>query len=150
MRVLVVAAVVRRGDEVLLVKQQGPEDPAPNWALPAGRVEQGESLSQALAREVFEETGLHVVRPGALRSVSHAMDTVSGNDYLALTFEVDEWSGEPQTCDPDGFVTECGFFPVEQAAQMLSALPWRSMREPSVAAVGPPTGASRYFEYKSL
>ena len=87
MSVLVIAAVVRRGNEVLLVKQQGPDDPAPNWALPAGRVEQGESLSQALAREVLEETGLQVVRPGALRSVSHAMDTVSGNDYLALTFD---------------------------------------------------------------
>jgi 8-oxo-dGTP diphosphatase len=150
MSVLVVAAVVRRGNEVLLVKQQGPDDPAPNWALPAGRVEQGESFSQALAREVLEETGLQVVHPGALRSVSHAVDTVSSNDYLALTFDVAEWRGEPKVCDPDGFVTKCGFFPAEQAVEMLSALPWRSMREPSVAAVGTPAGAARYFEYKSL
>ncbi|HET9496392.1 MAG TPA: NUDIX hydrolase [Chloroflexia bacterium] len=150
MSVLVVAAVVRRGNDVLLVKQQGPDDPAPLWALPAGRVEQGENLSQAVAREVLEETGLQVMRLGALRCVSHALDPASGTGALALTFEVDEWSGEPQASGTDEFVTECGFFPVEQAVERLSALPWRSMREPSVAAVNRPEVTAQYFEYDDL
>jgi ADP-ribose pyrophosphatase YjhB (NUDIX family) len=150
MSVLVVAAVIRQGNGILLVKQQGPDDPSPNWALPGGRVEQGETLSQAVAREVLEETGLQVVRLGGLRSVSHALDPASGTDALALTFEVDEWSGEPQANGTDEFVSECAFFPAERAAELLAALPWRSMREPSVAALAGNGGAAHCFEYCEL
>lgn len=150
MSALVVAAVVRRGDDVLLVRQQGPHDLAPCWALPGGRVEPGESPTQAIAREVLEETGLRVVRLGGLLCVSHALHSATGLDWLALTFELDEWTGEPQPLDPDGFVTECAFFPAALAAEMLGALTWRSMREPGVAVVSSPGGPVRLFEFSEL
>jgi ADP-ribose pyrophosphatase YjhB (NUDIX family) len=150
MSVLVVAAVIRQGNGILLVKQQGPDDPSPTWALPGGRVEQGETLSQAVEREVLEETGLQVERLGALRCVSHALDPTSGTDSVALTFAVDEWSGQPQASGTDEFVTECAFFPADRAVELLAALPWRSMREPSVAALAGNGGAAYYFEYGEL
>ena len=52
------AVVVADGGVVLVRRRQPPLDG--EWSLPGGAVELGETLAQALVREVFEETGLHV------------------------------------------------------------------------------------------
>ena len=57
--VLGVGAVVLAGDQVLLVKRGSPPSQG-LWSLPGGAVETGESLREAVAREVAEETGVAV------------------------------------------------------------------------------------------
>lgn len=52
-------AVVRDGTRVLLVLRGRPPF-AGWWGLPGGAVEAGETVAEALAREVREETGLEV------------------------------------------------------------------------------------------
>jgi 8-oxo-dGTP diphosphatase len=54
-----VGAVVVRDDKALLIKR-GQEPRKGEWSLPGGIVEAGESLLDALQREVREETGLDV------------------------------------------------------------------------------------------
>jgi 8-oxo-dGTP diphosphatase len=56
-----VAAVVVRGDEVLLVRR-GREPLRGRWSLPGGLLELGETTAEGVAREVLEETGI-CVRP---------------------------------------------------------------------------------------
>lgn len=66
-----VAAVVVDGDDIVLVRRSRP----PNegcWALPGGRVETGETLAEALVREVAEETGLEGLC-GELMAVSEVI-----------------------------------------------------------------------------
>ncbi len=54
-----VAGIVCRDQEVLLIRRN--QEPARGeWSLPGGAVEVGETLEQALQREVWEETGLQV------------------------------------------------------------------------------------------
>jgi ADP-ribose pyrophosphatase YjhB (NUDIX family) len=54
-----VGGVVLAGDQVLVV-QRGAEPSKGLWSIPGGAVEAGESLAEACAREVAEETGLRV------------------------------------------------------------------------------------------
>ncbi len=49
------AGLVIRGDKVLLIRS-----PRRGWEFPGGMVEQGESIIQALMREIEEETGVKV------------------------------------------------------------------------------------------
>lgn len=63
-------AIIRRGDNILMISQQGPDDPKPGWSVPSGRVEPGELLHEALQREVLEETGLKITGPGHLAWLS--------------------------------------------------------------------------------
>jgi 8-oxo-dGTP diphosphatase len=54
-----VGAVVIRDNELLMVKR-GREPARGLWSIPGGRLERGEYLSDAVRREVKEETGLEV------------------------------------------------------------------------------------------
>jgi ADP-ribose pyrophosphatase YjhB (NUDIX family) len=58
-----VGAVVHDDAGRLLLIRRGHPPNAGTWSLPGGRVEPGETLEQAVVREVLEETGL-AVRPG--------------------------------------------------------------------------------------
>jgi 8-oxo-dGTP pyrophosphatase MutT (NUDIX family) len=60
--------VVRQGNRFLLVHER---KHGQGWYLPAGRVESGETLTQAAVRETLEETGVPVVLDGVLR-VEHS------------------------------------------------------------------------------
>jgi 8-oxo-dGTP diphosphatase len=51
---------------LLLVRHHHPDRGGAFWCLPGGGVEPGESLAQAVVREVAEETGLRVTTGGLL------------------------------------------------------------------------------------
>jgi 8-oxo-dGTP diphosphatase len=59
-----VGALIFRRGSVLLV-ERGREPLKGYWSLPGGLVETGERLTDAIVREVFEETGLRV-KPGPI------------------------------------------------------------------------------------
>lgn len=60
---LSVGAVAVEGERLLMVRR-GRGAAQGRWSLPGGRVEGGETLAEAVVREVAEETGLGVVCEG--------------------------------------------------------------------------------------
>jgi 8-oxo-dGTP diphosphatase len=127
----IAAAVVRRDDTVLLVCQQGPNDPVPFWALPGGQVESGELLNEALAREVLEETGLAVQ---GITGLLYVAQTITASaEIVAHVFAATVDPGAIACADPDSLVSEAAFVPVEEAIERLHGIPWRPMAEPAIA-----------------
>ena len=56
--VVCVGAVVRRADKVLLVRQSAGHSLEGQWTIPWGQIDQGESPTEAVLREVKEEGGI--------------------------------------------------------------------------------------------
>lgn len=83
----VVAAAVIVGGEVLLVRRSEADTFPGLYELPGGVIEAGESVEDALARELREETGFGLT---AIRRFVGAFDYESGSGRTRqLTFAVD-------------------------------------------------------------
>lgn len=86
--VLGVSVAIWRDGRVLLV-QRGHAPWRGAWSLPGGRVERGESLAEAVARELAEETGLKLSTPRlveALDAIDRAEDGTVRGHYVIVVF----------------------------------------------------------------
>lgn len=59
----VVSVFINNGGETLLLLRQDHKPQGNTWAMVAGKVDEGEDLVEALAREVEEEIGLKIPAP---------------------------------------------------------------------------------------
>ena len=66
----VAGCVMQHGNEILLLLRSVKETDPSLWGIPAGKVEQGESDLQAVAREAYEETGINL-KESELESIGH-------------------------------------------------------------------------------
>ncbi|MDL5200130.1 NUDIX domain-containing protein [Streptomyces sp. ALI-76-A] len=64
------------------------------WELPGGTVEPGESLQEAVVRELGEETGI-AARPADVRLLGTLLDHVEDVVRVTVTARVEAWRGEP-------------------------------------------------------
>lgn len=92
-----VGAVVVHDGRVLLVRR-GKEPLRGRWVVPGGTVEAGETLQEALVREVREETGL-TVRPGEVVFVFDRILREEGEvryHYVIVDYLCEYVSGTPR------------------------------------------------------
>ncbi|PZS17861.1 MAG: NUDIX hydrolase [Acidimicrobiales bacterium] len=76
---LCVGAVAVQDDSLLLIRRgHGPA--AGMWAVPGGRVEAGETLAEAVVREVAEETGLEAMCDALIGWV----ERIQGDRHLVI------------------------------------------------------------------
>jgi 8-oxo-dGTP diphosphatase len=79
-----VGAVVVAQDRLLMVRR-GRGSAQGEWSVPGGRVEAGETLAEAVVRELFEETGLQGVCGDLVGWVERIG---AGYHYVILDFRV--------------------------------------------------------------
>jgi 8-oxo-dGTP diphosphatase len=72
-------------DDALLLIRRGRGPAAGEWSVPGGRVQRGETLHEAVVRELAEETGLEVVVDRFLGWVERIDDAYH---YVILDFAV--------------------------------------------------------------
>ncbi len=107
--VVVVGALIRNdAREILLIRH-----PKRGWEIPQGRVEQGESLVDALHREVFEEAGVKI-NPGPLACV---YSKVSPPTAVIFNFIAAYRSGALQTSEES---LEVDWFSEQEALHVVT------------------------------
>ncbi|OGL63260.1 hypothetical protein A3E97_03910 [Candidatus Uhrbacteria bacterium RIFCSPHIGHO2_12_FULL_47_12] len=101
--VAVYVMAVNDREEILLLRRANTGYRDGFYDMPAGHLEEGETLRQAALRELKEETGL-VVSEDQLEFME-LLHRMSGDRvYLDVFFEVKQWNGEacimePEKCD---------------------------------------------------
>ncbi len=86
----VAVAVLIARDERLLLNRRAIEPGLGAWSFPSGYVNRGERLEEAAAREVREETGLHVEVDALFGVYSYR-----GNPVVLIVYTADVVGGEP-------------------------------------------------------
>ena len=91
---------------MLLTKRRSDrKDWAGLWGVPAGRLQEGEEVEQALVRELAEETGL-LAREFEFLETVYAEEPASGRRYVHNLYLVSRWEGEAENRAPDEHETD--------------------------------------------
>ncbi|GGK07589.1 Nudix family hydrolase [Pseudomonas matsuisoli] len=94
-RIHVAAAVIRRADgHVLIAKRSLDRHQGGLWEFPGGKVEEGEAVRDALARELAEELSIQVTDARPLIQIQH--------DYPDKQVLLDVWAVDAFTGEPEG------------------------------------------------
>ena len=91
-KVHVAVGVVRRNSTFFICKRADYQHQGGKWEFPGGKVESGESVEQALARELQEEIGIDVITTSPLIEIAHEY---TDKNVLLSVLVVQEFSGEP-------------------------------------------------------
>ena len=89
---LVAAALIVRGDEILIGQRRPNQPMALKWEFPGGKIEAGESPQQALARELDEELGITATIGPFVTHIRH--NYRHGGAVDLQFFAVREFTGE--------------------------------------------------------
>lgn len=84
--------LIIKNQQVLLLKK-----PRYGWyAMPGGKMEPGESVQEAVIREVREETGLQLINPQLYSVATMVKESAQfpTNEWMMFTFKAEHFSGE--------------------------------------------------------
>lgn len=90
-RLLVAAALIRRHDKILIAQRPAHKHQGGLWEFPGGKVEPGETVTQALARELEEELGIVMTASRPLLRIHH---DYADKSVCLDVHEVSAFSGE--------------------------------------------------------
>jgi mutator protein MutT len=94
-RASAVAIIIK--DNKVLVSKRAIEPNKGKYDLPGGFIEYGEKATDAVAREIKEETGMEVHRSRLI--ACHTLEYIENVSVVDILMHVQEWSGEPVAAD---------------------------------------------------
>ncbi len=91
-RIEVAVGVIVRDQSIFLTKRADDQHQGGRWEFPGGKKEAGESMLQALERELFEEVGIKVGETEPLLDIQHSYPE---KDVYLDVYLVVGFTGEP-------------------------------------------------------
>lgn len=98
----------------------------PGWQLPGGGVETGETMEEALTREILEEGNIALTAPPKLVSL-HFNRRASKRDHVGFYLVEQFRQTDPKR--PDHEIAEAGFFPLAALPDGVTPATLRRIRE---------------------
>jgi 8-oxo-dGTP pyrophosphatase MutT (NUDIX family) len=108
------------------------------WALPKGRIDDGESAEATALREVAEETGAHGRSLGKLGDVRYWFNWRGERVFKVVSFFLVRYEGGRLGDIPEAFrheVAEVRWLPLDEAPRLLAYRGEREMTEKAAAAL---------------
>ncbi|MEC9359545.1 MAG: Nudix family hydrolase [Pseudomonadota bacterium] len=93
---IAVGVLRRTNGDVLIAQRPDGKEAAGWWEFPGGKIEAGESVEQALHRELREELGIRLQSARRLIVLRHAYP---GKTVELDTWLVERWQGDPQSLE---------------------------------------------------
>jgi 8-oxo-dGTP diphosphatase len=91
--------IIRKGNKIGLILREKTSWMNGYWAIPAGKIEHGETSMQTAVREAKEEVGI-TVKPTDLKFLHTMHRSADGNVWVDFCFEVTKWTGDPHNAEP--------------------------------------------------
>jgi len=117
------AAVFDADERIFLVRHSY----VPGWYLPGGGVEPGETLAEALDRELIEEGGIALDEPAELFGL-YLNRRLSPRDHVAL-FISRAWRQDKPPRLPNLEIVDCGLFATDDLPEDVSVATRRRLAE---------------------
>ena len=117
------AAVFDAEGRVFLVRHSY----VPGWHLPGGGVERGETMTDALHRELREETGIRLSAPATLFGIYLNRHT-SPRDHVGL-YVCRHWTQPEAPKVPNLEIVACGFYPPDALPEGVTDATRRRLAE---------------------
>ena len=102
-------------DERLLLVRRGHGPAAGEWSVPGGRVEGGETLAEAIVRELAEETGLEAVCDDLIDWVERIGED---HHFVIFDFHVTVLDDPETATRAGGDAAEAAWVPLDEVAHL--------------------------------
>lgn len=99
---LIVHGIIKNDqDEFLILRRSKENDVLPlKWDIPGGKVEDGESLTDALKREISEESGVRINSSNVFYLIENVESSINKH-FIKLVFIVDSDKSDKITLNPE-------------------------------------------------
>lgn len=98
------------GKFLMLLRSEKARNDKHMWGIPGGLVEFGESIEQAIVRETYEETNLHITDIQLVIPYTHIIPETNSH-FVSLIFKTRTYTGIPHILEAEKFIDLQWFSP---------------------------------------